>query len=134
MQYPTWQAFYDIDYGGLPGGVFTAACPPEALHSLENGLVLHCLKELFGSVMSTGSKTQLDSLVQQWVSYPRQHHMRSYMATFPRLLYKDSLTSTTDITAGTKRGILLHLLLQHRLMVVIVCYTNKVRHQKTMST
>lgn len=46
MQYPNWQAFYDIDYGGLPGGVFTAACPPEALHSLENGLVMHCLKEL----------------------------------------------------------------------------------------
>ena len=45
MQSFSWQAFFDIDYGGSPGGVFTAACPPEALHSLENGLVLHCLKE-----------------------------------------------------------------------------------------
>jgi len=29
MQARNWQAFYDIDYGGLPGGIFTAACPPE---------------------------------------------------------------------------------------------------------
>ena len=109
MQYPTWQAFYDIDYGGLPGGVFTAACPPEALHSLENGLVLHCLKEMFESVMSEKTKTQLDAVVQHWVSYPRQQQMRSYMDSFPRLLYKDGLTNITDISAGTKMGILFAL-------------------------
>ena len=51
MQYDTWQAFFDIDYGGLPGGVFTAACPPEALHSLELGLITHCLKELFDEIL-----------------------------------------------------------------------------------
>lgn len=39
MQSVNYQAFYDIEYGGSPGGVFTAACPPEALHSFENGLV-----------------------------------------------------------------------------------------------
>ena len=106
MQFPHWQAFYDIDYGGLPGGVFTAACPPEGLHSLENGIVLHCLKELFNSLMSPTTKIQLDSVVQQWVSYPKQHHMRAYMDSFPRLLYKDGLTNITDISAGTKMGIL----------------------------
>ena len=106
MQYPTWQAFYDIDYGGLPGGVFTAACPPEALHSLENGLVLHCLKELFKSVMQPITKAQLDGVVQQWLSYPKQQQMRSYMDSFPRLLYKDGLTNITDVSAGTKMGIL----------------------------
>ena len=51
MQTHNWLAFFDIDYGGSPGGVFTAACPPEALHSLENGLINHCLKELFDNVM-----------------------------------------------------------------------------------
>ena len=109
MQYPTWQAFYDIDYGGLPGGVFTAACPPEALHSLENGLVLHCLKELFKSVMQPITKAQLDGVVQQWLSYPKQQQMRSYMDSFPRLLYKDGLSNITDISAGTKMGILFAL-------------------------
>lgn len=43
IQAGNWQAFYDIDYGGLPGGVFTTACPPEALHSLKNGLINHFL-------------------------------------------------------------------------------------------
>ena len=109
MQYPNWQAFYDIDYGDLPGGVFTAACPPEALHSLENGLVLHCLKEMFESVMSERTKTQMDAVVQHWVAYPRQHLMRSYMDNFPRLLYRDGLTNITDISAGTKMGILFAL-------------------------
>ena len=33
MQYGNWQAFYDIDYGGPPGGVVTTAYSPEALHS-----------------------------------------------------------------------------------------------------
>ena len=109
MQYPTWQAFYDINYDGLPGGVFTAACPPEALHSLENGLVLHCLKELFESVMSEKTKTQMDKVVQKWTSYPRQQQMRSSMDSFPRLLYKDGLTNISDISAGTKMGILFAL-------------------------
>ncbi len=106
MQHSTWQAFYDIDYGGLPGGVFTAACPPEALHSLENGLVLHCLKVLFKNVICGPAKTELDRLVQQWISHPRQHNMRSYMDSFPRMLFKDGLTNITDISAGTKMGIL----------------------------
>ena len=66
MQSTTWLSFYDIDYGGSPGGVFTAACPPEALHSLENGLVLHCLKQLFDSILSDSNKCQLDLIVQNW--------------------------------------------------------------------
>ena len=51
LQSVNYQAFFDIDYGGSPGGVFTAACPPEALHLLENGLVLHCLKQLFEKIL-----------------------------------------------------------------------------------
>ena len=63
--YLTWQAFYDIDYGGFPGGLFTAACLLEALHSLEIVLVMHCHKELLGAVMCMSAKTHLDSVVQQ---------------------------------------------------------------------
>jgi hypothetical protein len=51
MQSVNYQAFFDIDYGGSPGGVFPAACPPEALHSLENGLMLHCLNQLFKEIL-----------------------------------------------------------------------------------
>ena len=30
-----WNAWFDVDYGGNPEGIFTAACPLEALHALE---------------------------------------------------------------------------------------------------
>jgi len=106
MQSQNWQAFYDIDYGGLPGGVFTAACPPEALHSLENGLVLHCLKELFESVLNVQAKASLDHLVQKWIEFPKQNCMKSYMAKFPRMLYKDGLTTISERSRCTKMGIL----------------------------
>ena len=106
LQSFNWQAFFDIDYGGSSGGVFTAACPPEALHSLENGLVLHCLKQLFEEILGQPAKASLDKIVQQWHTYPKQFHMKSYMAGFPRLLYKDGMTTITDISAGTKMGIL----------------------------
>ena len=47
MQTTNWLAFFDINYRNLDGGVFTAACSPKALQSLENGLIHHCLKKLF---------------------------------------------------------------------------------------
>ena len=106
LQSTNWQAFFDIDYGGSPGGVFTAACPPEALHSLENGLVLHCLKQLFDEILGQPARAEMDDIVQQWIKLPKQCHMKSYMAAFPRLLLKDGVTSISDISAGTKMGIL----------------------------
>src|SRR5687768_3613859 len=106
LQSVNYQAFFDVDYGGFPGGVFTAACPPEALHSLENGLVLHCLKQLFEEILSQPARANLDDIVQQWHKHPKQCHMKSYMAAFPRLLFKDGVTTITDISAGTKIGIL----------------------------
>ena len=39
-----WIAWFDLDYGGHLEGIFTAACPPEALHALENGLFFICFK------------------------------------------------------------------------------------------
>ena len=65
LQSVNYQAFFDIDYGGSPGGVFTAACPPEALHSLENGLVLHCLKQLFDEILGQPARAKLDDIIQQ---------------------------------------------------------------------
>ena len=83
MQYKAWQAFCDIDYGGSPGGVFTAACPPESLHSLENGLMIHCLKQLFDHVLTAATEKKFDAVVQQWALYPKQHHMTSYYKDYP---------------------------------------------------
>ena len=130
LQSVNYQAFYDIDYGGSPGGVFTAACPPEALHSLENGIVLHCLKQLFEEILGQPARANLDDIVQQWLKHPKQCHMKSYMAAFPRLLFKDGLTTITDISAGTKIGILFAF--------VLAAQTNEgryllMKHNKTAS-
>ena len=123
LQSTNWQVFFDIDYGGSPGGVFTVACPPEALHSLENGLVLHCLKQLFDEILGQPARAELDDIVQQWIKLPKQCHMKSYMAAFPRLLFKDGVTTISDISAGTKMGILFAFVLAaqtndgHKLLV-----------------
>ena len=46
-QNPHQNAWFELDYKGNPEGIFTAACPPEALHALENEIFMHLLKELF---------------------------------------------------------------------------------------
>ena len=48
-QHPHDLAFFHVDYGGEPGGIFTAAMPIEALHCLENGIISHCLHQLFSA-------------------------------------------------------------------------------------
>ena len=47
MQTTNWLPFFDIDYGGLDGGVFTAACLPEALHLLEQWFNPSLLEKTF---------------------------------------------------------------------------------------
>jgi len=47
FQNPHWNAWFELDYGGNPEGIFTAACPPKALHALENGIFMHLLKKFF---------------------------------------------------------------------------------------
>ena len=33
-----WNPFFEVDYGANPYGIFVAACPPEGLHALEQGI------------------------------------------------------------------------------------------------
>jgi hypothetical protein len=44
--------FYMCYGGNAAGGIFTAACPAEALHALENGLFLHSLKAVLGGCLN----------------------------------------------------------------------------------
>ena len=63
-------AWFDLDYGGNPEGIFTAACPPEALHALENGIFLYVLKELFAKILNLKTCGHLDAHVYSWNNYP----------------------------------------------------------------
>lgn len=68
--------------------------------------VLHCLKQLFEEVLGNQNKANLDMLVQGWTKLPKQHHMKSFMLEFPWLLLKDGVITISNISTGTKMGIL----------------------------
>ena len=102
-----WIAWFDLDYGGNPEGIFTAACPPEALHALENGIFLHVLQELFDSMLNTRTCGLLDAHVYSWNNYPGQHYLRgSHIDGYPRLLFSNGISSMTELKADDKVGII----------------------------
>jgi hypothetical protein len=46
-QYNVHNLWFDVSYGGYRFGIFSAACPIEPFHSLENGIIPDCLTILF---------------------------------------------------------------------------------------
>ena len=52
-QYNVQNAWFDIDFGG-PYKIFSAACPIELLHALENGLISKCIKVYITSLVHQG--------------------------------------------------------------------------------
>ena len=100
-------SWFDLDYGGNPEGIFSAACPPEPLHALENGIFLHVLKELFQQVFNTSICVFLDHQVSAWNYYPGQHFLcSSNIDGYPRLLFHCGISKLTDIKADDKVGII----------------------------
>jgi hypothetical protein len=65
-------AFFDIDFGGSPFGVFSAAGPAEGLHQLELGLMKECHTELVRHLCTPSQRVVLDSTIQSWYDYPNQ--------------------------------------------------------------
>ena len=99
-----WNPFFDVDYGANVSGIFVAACPPEGLHALEQGIFKHLLQEVFGVVLKPEQIALLDREVQSWVSQPRQRFFRfSNFAESPRLMFKDGISSLKN-TPGCNRA------------------------------
>ena len=61
-QYCVNNAWFKVDFGGCPYCIFSAACPVEPLHSLENGIMADCLKILYKKISSTVSLAELDGM------------------------------------------------------------------------
>lgn len=107
-QYCVKSIWYELSYGGCKFGVFSAANPTEWLHALDNGLIEHCLNELYNCSLKTEQAVKLDKLVKELSQTPRQRLMTSDSnSSFPRLLWKGGITGLTDITADYKVGMLL---------------------------
>jgi len=105
-QAPHWLAFFDLNYGGNLGGLFTAAMPIEALHALENGIFLYMAKELFNHILKPCARATINNVVKQWYLLPWQSGMLAYANQYPWMLFKDGVSHIMDISATTKVGIL----------------------------
>ena len=106
-QYNVHNAWFDVSYGGCKYGIFSAACPIEPLHSLENGIISVCLLLLFNDEMKGTQKGELDAIVRGLTRLPRQRFSRAgTQPDMPRLLWKDGITSLTDLSAKYRVGIM----------------------------
>ena len=112
-QYHTPSAWFDLDYGGCKFGIFSAACPVEGLHALENGLILHMLKTLLKhDITGATAKRQLDDLIRRLGRLPRQRNVSSGSDPgMPRLRWKDGVTTLTGLTGVQKVGVMFSILI-----------------------
>ena len=105
-----WNPFFEIDYGSNSSGVFVAACPPEGLHALEQGIFKHLLEEVLGNYLKPEQIALLDRVVQSWVSLPRQRLFRSLNSNdSPRLMFKDGISSLKNTPGCDRAGMVFAL-------------------------
>lgn len=108
-QHPHDLAFFHVDYGGKPGGIFTAALPIEGLHCLENGIIGHCLHQMFTNddcLLLPKGRQELDKVVASWAKcLPWQRLLQGgYGKEFPRLRFQEGITSLSNTSAAHKVG------------------------------
>jgi hypothetical protein len=62
-----WNLFFEVkNYRSNPSGIFVAACPPEGLHALEQGIFKHLLEEVLGNYLKPEQIAILDPIIQSW--------------------------------------------------------------------
>jgi hypothetical protein len=106
-----WNPFFDVDYGANKWGIFFAACPPEALHALEQGVFKHLLEAILGDYLKPVQITLLDRVVQTWTLLPRQKIFRSSnFPEAPRLLFKDGISSLKQTPGCDRAGMVFALM------------------------
>jgi hypothetical protein len=107
-QYNVHSAWFDVGYGGCRFGIFSAACPVEALHALENGLMSDCLNILFFEEMTGKQRDRLDKLSKKLAALDRQRYLTAGSEPLmPRLRWSDGISSLSDLEAKYRVGIML---------------------------
>jgi hypothetical protein len=105
-----WNPFFDVDYGANIWGIFFAACPPEALHALEQGVFKHLLESILGGYLKPVQMTLLDRVVQMWTRQPRQRLFRSSnFPGAPRIAFKDGISSLKHTPGCDRAGMVFAL-------------------------
>jgi hypothetical protein len=101
-------AWFHVEYGGCRFGIFSAACPVEALHALENGLMSNCPNTLFKEEMTPCQLDQMNQLVKKLGVLDRQRFLTAGSEPLmPRLRWSDGISSLSDLEAKYRVGILL---------------------------
>ena len=104
-QYNVYIAWFDVDFGGCDYGIFSAAMPVEALHSIEGGLIKDVLDILFKEDLPPRYQVKLDDLGRQLCRLDKQHYMtKGSNKTMPRLLFEDSICNLQKITSVSHVG------------------------------
>ena len=107
-----WNPFFDVDYGASPYGICFAACPPEGLHALEQGVFKHLLEEVLGVYLKPAQIVLLDRVVQSWVRKDRQRLFRSAnFSECPRLFFKDGISSLSNTPGCDRAGMVFVLII-----------------------
>jgi hypothetical protein len=104
-QRPTFNAFYDIDCGKDPYGIFSMV-HTEGLHALEIG-VMKYMVEILMKELPTAQHGTLDGLVKKLNYSPNQH---GYIG-FPRCTWPDGVTSLARLTGDQRVGKMFAILL-----------------------
>jgi hypothetical protein len=112
-QYNVSSPWFELDYGGDRHGIFAAAMPVEALHSVELGLMAHSLKLLWDeNIKNKHTQAEIDAYIRTWTKWPQQRFMSGGSdKTYPRLLWKDGITSLTMVKATHRVGFMLTIVL-----------------------
>jgi hypothetical protein len=109
-QAQSWNPFFDVKYGASIFGIFLAACPPEGLHALEQGIFKHLLETILGHYLKPEQIALLDRVVQSWVRMARQRLFRSSnSAECPRLMFKDGISSLKNTPGCDRAGMVFAL-------------------------
>lgn len=107
-------AWFDVDYGKCRYGVFSAACPVEPLHALENGLISDTLNIFFEILKQKkqGYSARLDVLAQSLAKEDRQRFFSSGSdPQMPRMIWKDGVSSITQMPARQRVGLMLTIVI-----------------------
>ncbi len=98
-QYNVNVAWFDVDFGGCDYGIFSAAMPVEALHSLEGGLMEDVLKILFEKDLKPYYQTKLDGLAIKMLQWDKQYYLTAGTnPDMPRTLFKDGICTLTKLS------------------------------------
>ncbi len=107
-QYNVDCAWFHVGFGGCRFGIFSAACPVEALHALENGLMSDCLNILFKEEMTPRQLEAMDKLAKKLSLLDRQRYLTAGSEPLmPRLRWADGISSLSDLEAKYRVGIML---------------------------